>query len=150
MNHAWSGGPLTLLHEYVAGVAPTSPGYATYQVKPRLGGLARAESAFDTVRGRIRVRTTAGGGGLHLELDSPLRHQGIGLHTCCGIRIAECAGPRSRGMEWWHACRTRAGARGGAGHDRARDIRGRPRKMDFRCPVMRLTDGSCLHRKVDL
>ena len=36
-NHAWSGGPLTLLAEEVAGVTPTSPGFATFDVQPALG-----------------------------------------------------------------------------------------------------------------
>ena len=36
-NHAWSGGPLTLLAEDVAGVTPTSPGFATFDVQPALG-----------------------------------------------------------------------------------------------------------------
>jgi len=38
-NHAWSGGPLTLLSQYVAGVAPTAPGYRTFQVLPREGRM---------------------------------------------------------------------------------------------------------------
>lgn len=29
-NHAWSGGPLTLLSQYTAGVAPLTPAYASY------------------------------------------------------------------------------------------------------------------------
>src|ERR1035441_7430937 len=33
-NHGWSGGPLTLMMQYVVGIAPTSTGYATYHVQP--------------------------------------------------------------------------------------------------------------------
>jgi alpha-L-rhamnosidase len=36
-NHAWSGGPLTLLSQYTVGVAPTSPGWRTYNVMPQEG-----------------------------------------------------------------------------------------------------------------
>lgn len=36
-NHGWSGGPLTLLDEDVAGITATSPGFATFDVRPVLG-----------------------------------------------------------------------------------------------------------------
>ena len=39
MNHAWSGGALTLLSQYAAGVAPVEPGYTRYQVLPQMGHL---------------------------------------------------------------------------------------------------------------
>lgn len=32
--HAWGAGPIFLLGRYVLGVCPTSPGYATFEVKP--------------------------------------------------------------------------------------------------------------------
>jgi hypothetical protein len=35
--HAWGGGPIYLLGRYCLGVYPTSVGYATYAVEPRLG-----------------------------------------------------------------------------------------------------------------
>jgi hypothetical protein len=54
-NHAWSGGPLTLMSEYVAGVAPTSPGYDTFQVLPLLGDLTRASATVPSIKGAIKV-----------------------------------------------------------------------------------------------
>lgn len=71
LNHAWTGGPLTLMHEYVAGVVPTSPGYATYQVKPMPAGLARIETGFDTVKGRIGLKIARQADRFHLALESP-------------------------------------------------------------------------------
>ena len=44
-NHGWSGGALVLLSQYVAGLAPTSPGWATFDVKPELGMTLRNVSA---------------------------------------------------------------------------------------------------------
>ncbi|HYD85143.1 MAG TPA: hypothetical protein VEA63_13855, partial [Opitutus sp.] len=35
INHAWSGGPLTIMSQYFAGIAPTSPAFATYHVLPQ-------------------------------------------------------------------------------------------------------------------
>lgn len=54
-NHAWSGGGLTLLSQYVAGIAPTAPGYTAFQVKPQPGFLRNVEANVPTVKGDIRV-----------------------------------------------------------------------------------------------
>lgn len=55
-NHAWSGGGLTLLSQYVAGVSPTSAGYTTFQIKPQLGFLKRVSAKVPSVKGVIHVR----------------------------------------------------------------------------------------------
>ncbi len=52
-NHAWSGGPLTLLSQFVAGVAPLKPGYHEVEITPQLGPLARASVVVPSVRGPI-------------------------------------------------------------------------------------------------
>lgn len=70
-NHGWSGGPLTLLGEYVAGIAPTSPGFATYEVKPQLGSLRRVSAGLDTVKGRISVAMERSDIEFRLRLESP-------------------------------------------------------------------------------
>jgi hypothetical protein len=71
LNHAWTGGPMTLLHEFVAGVVPTKAAYESYQVKPRLAGLKRVEVGFDTVKGRIGLKLAKQERSFHLALDSP-------------------------------------------------------------------------------
>lgn len=55
INHGWSGGPLTLLSQYGAGIAPTAPGFAQFAVRPQMGPLKRIEAKVATVRGDIRV-----------------------------------------------------------------------------------------------
>ncbi|MCU0795793.1 MAG: hypothetical protein MUF31_07630 [Akkermansiaceae bacterium] len=72
LNHAWTGGPLTLLHEFVAGVAPTSAAYASYRVMPTLGSLKQVDVGFDTVKGRIDVKIAKLDGSFLLDLDSPV------------------------------------------------------------------------------
>ena len=64
-NHAWSGGPLTLLSSLVVGVEPLEPGYASFRVAPRPGSLARARAVVPSVRGRIvaEVRQPEGSDG---------------------------------------------------------------------------------------
>lgn len=55
INHAWSGGGLTLLSQYVAGVYPTSAGYATFDIKPQMGFLKEVKALVPSVKGDIKV-----------------------------------------------------------------------------------------------
>ena len=57
-NHAWSGGPLISMSKYMAGVAPLSAGYDSYQVKPDLGELNQASVSVPSVKGDIVVDIT--------------------------------------------------------------------------------------------
>ncbi len=70
-NHGWSGGPLTLLMQYVAGVAPTSPGFATFQVRPQLGSLRSVNVVVPTVKGDIRTEIVRAVGRFTLSLNVP-------------------------------------------------------------------------------
>ena len=54
-NHAWSGGALTLLSQYVCGVKPILPGFESFNVKPMLGPLSMAQTRFESVNGDIEV-----------------------------------------------------------------------------------------------
>jgi hypothetical protein len=54
-NHGWSGGPLTLLSQYVAGIAPASPGYRTISILPQPGDLQKIHCIAPTVKGTITV-----------------------------------------------------------------------------------------------
>ncbi len=56
INHGWTGGPLTLLSQYVAGVAPTKPGYETFSVLPQLGDLTSVKAKVPSPRGTIAVK----------------------------------------------------------------------------------------------
>lgn len=70
-NHAWSGAPLMLLARYVAGIAPTSPGYATYEILPHLGDLTSLSIVVPSVKGAIRVEMKRNETGFCIEVDSP-------------------------------------------------------------------------------
>jgi alpha-L-rhamnosidase len=54
-NHGWTGGPLTLMSAYVAGIQPTSIGYNSYIVKPQLSNLQNINCTTPTVKGDIKV-----------------------------------------------------------------------------------------------
>lgn len=67
-NHAWSGGPLTILSQYVAGVSPTAPGFKTFQVFPQMGTLNQLAATIPTHFGLIELE-------IEREAESPFRLQ---------------------------------------------------------------------------
>jgi hypothetical protein len=55
INHAWSGGGLTLLSQYVAGVFPLEAGYGKVRIRPQPGQLKHVKATVPSVRGQISV-----------------------------------------------------------------------------------------------
>jgi len=55
-NHAWSGGPLTALAQYAAGVAPTQAGFKEFAVLPQMGPLKRIDTTVPTPHGTIDLK----------------------------------------------------------------------------------------------
>jgi alpha-L-rhamnosidase len=53
--HAWGASPIFLLGKYFLGVKPTSPGYSTYSIEPKLGGLEWMEGTIPTPAGNIEI-----------------------------------------------------------------------------------------------
>lgn len=70
-NHAWTGGPLTLLSQYAAGVAPESPAYQTYHVLPQMGNLHIIRVTVPSVKGDIRVSLNRTENALAMQVVSP-------------------------------------------------------------------------------
>jgi len=54
-NHAWSGGPLTILFKYAAGILPLKPGYESVSIMPENTGLQKISAKTLTVKGEIKV-----------------------------------------------------------------------------------------------
>lgn len=52
-NHAWSGGPLTLLHKYGCGIKPLAPGFEKLGVLPYDLGIRNLNANIDTVAGQV-------------------------------------------------------------------------------------------------
>ena len=61
-NHAWSGGPLTVLSQYGAGVAPTKPAFKEFSVLPQMGQIKSIESVVPTKFGNIKLSLQQGSG----------------------------------------------------------------------------------------
>ena len=52
-NHAWSGGGLTILSQYIAGIEPITPMFEQFRVSPNLATLTRVKSIVPTESGNI-------------------------------------------------------------------------------------------------
>lgn len=70
-NHGWAGGPLTLMHESMAGIRPTSPAFATYTVRPQLGTIQNIQCASHTPKGLVKVEIRRQPDRFQLKLTSP-------------------------------------------------------------------------------
>jgi len=53
-NHAWSGGALTILSQYMCGIEPIEPGYKTFQIIPNSGSIKQASATVQSVKGIIK------------------------------------------------------------------------------------------------
>lgn len=74
VNHAWSGGPLTILSQKLCGIEPTAPGFKAFEVKPRMATLKTASASVETHYGMIRVqlsRRSAKSGVASLTVEVP-------------------------------------------------------------------------------
>lgn len=70
-NHAWAGGPLTVLCQYGAGVAPETAGFGTYHVFPQVGNLTSINTVVPSIKGNITVGLSSGSNEFDLNLTSP-------------------------------------------------------------------------------
>lgn len=54
-NHAWGAAPANIIPRYLCGLRPTSPGFATYAVKPHPGTIRNFYLRQPTPRGSIEI-----------------------------------------------------------------------------------------------
>lgn len=70
-NHAWSGGPLTMMSQYLAGVAPLEPGYEKFAIRPQMGSLKKIDTVVPTVKGNIKLALRNEAARMQIEVQSP-------------------------------------------------------------------------------
>jgi len=70
-NHAWSGGGLTILAQYVCGLYPLEPAWKKFMVKPDLAGLEFAETGNETLAGKVSVKISKTKSGMNIDLTVP-------------------------------------------------------------------------------
>ncbi len=54
-NHAWSGGPLIIMSQYISGISPVKPAFREFSVKPELGNLKYVKTVVPTQYGSIKL-----------------------------------------------------------------------------------------------
>jgi len=54
-NHGWSGGALTLLCQYAAGVEPVKPGFELFSVLPQMGSLKKIDITVPAPNSKIDI-----------------------------------------------------------------------------------------------
>lgn len=54
VNHAWTGGGLTVLSQYMCGISPASPGYGKVRFMPHPGGMEHASAEVMSVKGIVK------------------------------------------------------------------------------------------------
>ena len=71
LAHAWSTGPTSALSQYVLGITPTSPGYASWQVAPQPGNLAWAQGQAPTPHGPLTVKWAQHNNTFDIDVTAP-------------------------------------------------------------------------------
>ena len=54
-NHAWSGGGLIILSQFIAGISPIEPAFKSFKVEPNMAMLRRMECVVPTNYGEIKL-----------------------------------------------------------------------------------------------
>ncbi len=55
-NHGWTGGPLSLMSGYIAGMQNTGIGFDSYIIKPIPSGLSNVKATMATLRGTLSMQ----------------------------------------------------------------------------------------------
>ncbi|MDG2280564.1 MAG: alpha-L-rhamnosidase C-terminal domain-containing protein [Flavicella sp.] len=76
-NHAWSGGGLTILAQYVCGLYPLESGWKSFMVKPDLAGLEFAKTGNETLAGKVAVQVKKVKRGMDIELSVPTGSEAV-------------------------------------------------------------------------
>lgn len=87
-NHAWSGGPLTMMYMFNAGITPLSPAYENFQVRPQTAGLKDISAEIPSPKGNIAVTVK--------ETDSDIT---LGVTVPAGSKSADIYVPRIDGKQ---------------------------------------------------
>ena len=110
INHAWSGGTLTLLSQYGAGVAPVTPGYETYYVLPQMGALKHIKTTVPSVKGNIDLELGNEADAFSLKLNSPANTTAVvGIPKRADVAIARI---QSNGKTVWENGQPKQNLRG--------------------------------------
>lgn len=71
LNHAWTGGPLTLLSRYVCGIQSSEPAFASVNIAPMMGSLTHVSATIDTHYGKLEVSLQRKGKKISASITAP-------------------------------------------------------------------------------
>ena len=71
VNHAWSGGELITIAQYVCGITPQTPGWKTFSIKPDCNIWKHTDITVPTNYGKIRSAVTSESDRILMEVTIP-------------------------------------------------------------------------------
>ncbi|MCD7971627.1 MAG: glycoside hydrolase [Candidatus Azobacteroides sp.] len=71
INHAWSGGPLTVLSQKLCGIEPIEPAFKRFRIAPQLGSLTEAAAVVPTLYGNIEVNIKQNSNNMSMRVTVP-------------------------------------------------------------------------------
>ncbi|WP_255585601.1 alpha-L-rhamnosidase C-terminal domain-containing protein [Bacteroides sp. K03] len=77
VNHAWSGGALTVIAQYLCGVEPLKPGYELFKIEPDLTSFKQASITVPTIAGLVKSAFIIEPDVFSLEISVPRNTQAI-------------------------------------------------------------------------
>lgn len=96
VNHAWTGGGLTVLSEYLCGISPLSPGYEKIAIIPSPGDVRQATATVCSVKGKIISSFEQLPQGIKINVKTPM-----GVPTVVGVPNEEISEIRMNGHLVW-------------------------------------------------
>lgn len=76
-NHAWSGGTLTVISQYLCGVEPLEPAYKVFKIEPDPASFKTASISIPTVVGTVRSEFENNPDGFVLKVTVPSKTKAI-------------------------------------------------------------------------
>ena len=92
VNHAWSGGGLTIGFQYICGIAPVEPAYKTISILPQPGYLSWAKASSQSVIGRISSAFENDDKSFRLTAEIPAKAKGIIGAPAAGVKEVQING----------------------------------------------------------
>ena len=70
-NHAWSGGALTVISQYLCGIYPLEPAWKTFKIEPYPASFDKASISIPTIAGEVKSAFVRNGDKFTMEITVP-------------------------------------------------------------------------------
>lgn len=99
-NHGWTGGPLSLMSAYIAGIKAEDFGYKLYSIQPQLGNLTQVSAQALTPKGMVRVAVKKSAAQLVMQVET-IAAQGVIAVPKSGFTKSRVAGNKRNGLRYF-------------------------------------------------